>query len=633
MGNNVNRRGFTLIELIVVIAIVGILVLLAVSSLGDYISKARLTHIIHDIKVAEDKVGELLINEGDLPGDWEDTERSCLEAAKDNRILYEKQGIALTIDDGEYKSIDGNYVKKSIRSRLRGKFYTNQQGKVYYEDTKVISDKIENDDDNDEGTTGDLVNQGWIPVASAAELQQINDYEFQYGTGVIYKELTWGAGTEWQGEYTGKLDSSYVIVNDIDFSGYNEDWIPIGKEYARPFQGTITGLSNKLKNFNMDDTLSWNEGSNYYETAGIFGIVGGNAEFTDIKIEEPRINIDVDEIDINGGMLGANMNIGVLIGQIYNGNIKIKNINITNADIKCIGYKNVLNKVGVGGLVGYDKGENTTIEDVIFGGNILGHLSEEINNDKMVGGIVGSTCKNDEYTLNMKNVSVSGNIVGSNTEYFNQEASTNGGSVGGLIGLSQKGYVDIEDININAEIKGNVSVGGIIGQAEWYNAVTIKNPSVKGNITGFIVYEYEDIKESKGLGGIIGTSRSGYAYILDGGIKITGGSVDVGSIEGDDRVGGIIGFSSTTFFGDDDEEEELEDEGMSISKLKVMDTSVNGNLKSYKSDVNAIIGLNHTIVKLNNVNVDVTIQESEEDDKVVTELYNNIEWIGDKPGF
>ena len=68
---------------------------------------------------------------------------------------------------------------------------------------------------------------------------------------------------------------------------------------------------------------------------------------------------------------------------------------------------------------------------------------------------------------------------------------------------------------------------------------------------------------------------------------------------------------------------------MSISKLQVIGTSVSGNLKSYKNDVNAIIGLNHTIVKLNNVNVDVTIQEYGEEDIVVTELYDNTEWIGD----
>lgn len=71
-----NKRGFTLIELIVVIVILGILVLLAMPKFMGYVEKARLANIQHDIKVAENKVEEYLIKYNKLPDDWAKTTRS-----------------------------------------------------------------------------------------------------------------------------------------------------------------------------------------------------------------------------------------------------------------------------------------------------------------------------------------------------------------------------------------------------------------------------------------------------------------------------------------------------------------------------------------------------------------------------
>ncbi|NMA86823.1 MAG: type II secretion system protein [Tissierellia bacterium] len=56
-----NKKGFTLIELIVVMAIIGILVMLAMPKFMGYTEKAKLTKIQNDIKVAENKVEELLV--------------------------------------------------------------------------------------------------------------------------------------------------------------------------------------------------------------------------------------------------------------------------------------------------------------------------------------------------------------------------------------------------------------------------------------------------------------------------------------------------------------------------------------------------------------------------------------------
>jgi len=59
-----NNKAFTIIELIVVIAILGILVLLAGPRLLGYIEKVELARIQHDVKVVENKMAGILIRYG-----------------------------------------------------------------------------------------------------------------------------------------------------------------------------------------------------------------------------------------------------------------------------------------------------------------------------------------------------------------------------------------------------------------------------------------------------------------------------------------------------------------------------------------------------------------------------------------
>ena len=54
------KKGFTIIELIVVVAILGTLVLLAGPKLLGYVEKAELARIQHDVKVIENKMAEVI---------------------------------------------------------------------------------------------------------------------------------------------------------------------------------------------------------------------------------------------------------------------------------------------------------------------------------------------------------------------------------------------------------------------------------------------------------------------------------------------------------------------------------------------------------------------------------------------
>ena len=65
-----NNKAFTIIELIVVVAILGILVMLAGPKLLGYVEKAELTRIQHDVKVMEQEMKLAMLEEVEM-NKWE----------------------------------------------------------------------------------------------------------------------------------------------------------------------------------------------------------------------------------------------------------------------------------------------------------------------------------------------------------------------------------------------------------------------------------------------------------------------------------------------------------------------------------------------------------------------------------
>ena len=184
---NLDKKAFTLIELIVVVAVIGILVLLGAPRLTSYVQEAQLTRIQHDVKVMEQEMKIVLLENERLEGfDYNAKDLGLLIEA--NR-LFEKEGHAGGLEyvpaEGEinglskkdrkisskanseivgvggveystydelgvggdeikieeekefkeiyerYKIVPDNY-KSKIKTRLKGTFYTNENGKVYY---------------------------------------------------------------------------------------------------------------------------------------------------------------------------------------------------------------------------------------------------------------------------------------------------------------------------------------------------------------------------------------------------------------------------------------------------------------------------------------------------------------------
>lgn len=481
------KEGFTVIELIVVIAILGILVLLAMFAFNGYTEKARIAQIKNDVKVAEGVVAEYLMNNNSLPDTW--TPSNPKDSVSD---IYDTRGLVDEVEDGDYRLVP----KSEFNTRLPGNFHANNNGKVYYEDDRREESSPLTDDE-----IADLIDEGFIPVASADELQQINDSSDEL--------KTWGAGTKFEMTHVGGLDQKYIQVQDIDLSEY-DNWMPIGVDPDSPFSGIYNGGNYLINNLNIEENTG-------FQSAGLFGSVSnGNVIISNIKMR--NVNVDINS-NYSSMLIG---DVGGVTGETT---LSIMNVNI-EGNVSGIGSS--------GGLIGYiNNSEAVTIKDITIKSNIS---STGIYSS--AGGIIGEAYTDID---TIENVSIEGNISG-------------GGDSGGLIGfIIDSEIVTIKDITIKSNISStSSSVGGIIGEAH-INIDTIKNITIEGDISstdssagGIIGGAYEDIDTIKDItikGDISSTGYSvggiiGEAYIN---INTIDNILIEGNISGNGDLGGLIG--------------------------------------------------------------------------------------------
>lgn len=123
------NNAFTLIELIVVMAIIGVLVLLAAPKFLGYTEDAKQTRIKNDIKVMENKIEEYLITHEGLPDEWTVKPLEELQALVNQKKLYEHSGEVKALEIVSYKVVEGTFLEDT---KLESTFYASNNGKVFY---------------------------------------------------------------------------------------------------------------------------------------------------------------------------------------------------------------------------------------------------------------------------------------------------------------------------------------------------------------------------------------------------------------------------------------------------------------------------------------------------------------------
>lgn len=106
------KHAFTLIELIVVMAVIGILVLLAAPKFTGYTERAKETKYIHTAKVIETALETYLINGGTFPDNLEVVDRTLLLDSLLNESLFNANGVVQKVEDGNYFEITKDFIEE-----------------------------------------------------------------------------------------------------------------------------------------------------------------------------------------------------------------------------------------------------------------------------------------------------------------------------------------------------------------------------------------------------------------------------------------------------------------------------------------------------------------------------------------
>lgn len=106
-----NQKGFTLIELMIVVAIIGILAAIAIPAYQDYVVRAQITEGLNLSDAVKTGIAEYYAN----TGDWASTFTEIGDSAGSPTGKYTS---SMTLDNGTIKIEYGNDANASIKGKV-----------------------------------------------------------------------------------------------------------------------------------------------------------------------------------------------------------------------------------------------------------------------------------------------------------------------------------------------------------------------------------------------------------------------------------------------------------------------------------------------------------------------------------
>lgn len=388
--NSKKKKAFTLIELIVVIAILGVLIILAAPKLLGYTEHAKVSELTSDINTIQTASVKYYLENNDWPR-LTDGAYTADEIEQFAERIYNITGEEIELDpNGYYYDIDysklpsglklsGNKANYVLQSR-GGKIYSLYEPNESFvnrvpslpnedstdEEKNVVPDEILPDNAIDPDKNLPNNEENVMPDNEDIELTNNGTYtpeEIEYLVSQGYVEIS---TAEDLNNVKKGLKRNYIQTSNIDLSSYSSktNWKPIGG-FLNEFEGVYDGGGFKITGLNIDSR------SSIY--VGLFGWIDG----AEIK------NVGLEDVSLVGWRY-----VGALAG--YSEESEISNSYSTGIIEGRGSY--------TGGLVGYSENSNfsdsyttTTVEGI---GNYVGGLAglvkrSEISRSYATGSVKG----------------------------------------------------------------------------------------------------------------------------------------------------------------------------------------------------------------------------------------------------
>jgi len=217
-----NKEAFTIIELIVVMAVIGILVLLAMPKFMNYTQKAKITQINSDTKQLENASERYYMDKNDWPK-LTDVPYTSAQITTFAQEVTDKTGQVVTLDtSGSYYDIDYSKLQTYIKKPNANTHYVlqNPVGEIYY--LKNLTTIGEN-----RLTIPEVINNKPVAVITmtpGTALTTDNNITWGYSgsTDIDGDAIT---NVEWQGKQDTYTAGTYIVKLRVqDEHGLWSDW-------------------------------------------------------------------------------------------------------------------------------------------------------------------------------------------------------------------------------------------------------------------------------------------------------------------------------------------------------------------------------------------------------------------------